>query len=83
MYDVRGIQMNLSALVDGEMKVLQHDEYLNREKDESINKVNQILPRSLQSLQTAAKIETEKSALTDRMRRSGNCKRIDLCTLVK
>lgn len=65
------------------MKVLQHDEYLNRQKDRSINEINRFLPRSLQSLQTAAKIETEKSALTERMRRSGNCKRIDLCTLVK
>jgi hypothetical protein len=40
------------------------------------------IPRSLQSLQTAAKTETEKSALTDRIRKSGNCKRIDLCMLV-
>ncbi len=41
------------------------------------------VPRSLQSLQTAAKTETEKSALIDKIRRSGSCKRIDLCTLVK
>ena len=48
-----------------------------------MNRALLCLPNSLQSLQTAAKIDTEKSALTDKMRRSGNCKRIDLCTLVK
>ncbi len=41
------------------------------------------IPRSLQSLQTAAKTETEKSAFIDKIRKSGNCKRIDLCMLVK
>ncbi len=41
------------------------------------------IPRSLQSLQTAAKTDTEKSAFIDKTRKSGNCKRIDLCMLVK
>ncbi len=41
------------------------------------------IPRSLQSLQTAAKTETEKSAFIVKIRKSGNCKRIDLCMLVK
>ncbi len=48
-------------------------------------KVNYLffIPRSLQSLQTAAKTETEKSAFIDKVRKSGNCKRISLCMLVK
>jgi len=64
------------------VKVLQHDEFLNRIKNYLIKKTQVFIPRSLQSLQTAAKTETEKSALTDRIRKSGNCKRIDLCMLV-
>jgi len=70
--------------VNVKVKVLQHDEFLNKRRRSFYEKnKRKFIPRSLQSLQTAAKTETEKSAFIDKIRKSGNCKRIDLCMLVK
>ncbi len=59
------------------MKVLQHDEFLKTKKINNkllLNRKFLFVPSSLQSLQTDAKTETEKSARTDKIRKSGNCK---------